>query len=202
MENYTVFYDLVVALKQVTQGKQALSAGGYYHAEAFFFYLRACVENTGALVRDARKLLNGAAIRPQIKSIPDNLMKEVKRYRDVASHRPLLGRGSKYGREMMMKVHLLPEEHQDVMMWTEAELLEGSSMEDVIDLQVRQWNDVAEQLMVTWEGLTSGFEELRVHQGFIDAVGLKRFLPISRSIGNTAVPSMVNETGASGKQVY
>jgi hypothetical protein len=203
MANYTVFYDLVVARAEIEAGKQALSQGAFYHAEPFFFYARACIENLKDLLSRARRLLAAADIRMRIPGVPDDVMKEIKRYRDTYMHKPVLGRAIKDGRDMVLKPHLLPQsEGEPVLTWNDTAARTDKPMTDIVELQTNQWNSLAKSLKKTWEAMTVGFEEFRVTDGFIQAADVARFLPIHPSIGSTAIPSFHNPAGASGLQIY
>ena len=135
MANYTVFYDIVVARAQIEGGKQALVQDAFYHAEPFFFYARACIENLDDLLSRARPILKGAGIQKRIPGVPDAVMKEIKLYRDTYMHKPVLGRASKYGRDMVLKPHLLPQSEGDpVLTWSDTAARTDDPMTDIVEL--------------------------------------------------------------------
>jgi hypothetical protein len=201
MGNYTVFYDIAVAWAQIEAGKRALADGGFYHAEPFFFYARACIENLDKnLLARARPMLRGAGITERIPGIPDGVMRETKIYRDTYMHKPVLGRGSKFGRDLVLKPAFLPQsKNEEVLTWTNSEKL-SNAMTDIIELQTRQWTTLATYLKETWGALATAFEDFRVTDDFIQSAGLAAFLPIPSSIG--VLPSFHNPLAVSGKQIF
>ena len=203
MANYSTFYNIVVARAQLAVGSNEIAERRFYHPESFFFFARACIENFVDLKRRAQKLLSGGGVRCKLPGISDALMHEVKSYRDVFAHKSHLGRGSHYGRGMILKRDHLPKpDSESVLLWSQSDSLSIGDMTDTLHLQLDLWNKLAGVLESTWCKLAEGFEEFRVTEPFLKVADLERFLPIHGTVGSKVIPSATNSVAASGTQVF
>ena len=147
-------------------------------------------------------MLREAGIVLTLPTFPKSLVDEFTSYRNVFAHRPLLGRGSHHGREMILEVGRLPLKGDPFPRWSSTMALPSTGMTDSIDYQAGLWKELADYLQGMWKEFTSGFTALRTEDAFIDDAGLRPFLPIYSSIGTSALPSTANPFAASGALVF
>ena len=89
-------------------------------------------------------------------------MRETKVYRDTYMHKPVLGRASKFGRDMVLKANFLPQSKSEkVLTWTDTEALSDDPMTDVIELQTSQWTTLAKYLGICGTGVFAGQEAVK-----------------------------------------
>lgn len=201
MANYSTFYHCVVAYTRLEAGRKAKEERGFAHPELFFFSAKACIDNLVSFREQAHAMLREAGIVQTLPPCPKNLFEDTSSYRNVFAHRPLLGRGSHHGREMILEVDRLPVKDDPFPRWSSTMTLPTTGLTDSIDYQAGLWKDLAAYLQGVWKEFTDGFTTLRIEDAFIDDVGLRPFLPIYRSIGFSAIPSTANAHAASGALV-
>ena len=192
MANYSIFYNIVAAYAQIQLGRRELAKDRLYHSETFFFFVRACIENLDDLKQRARKLLLAAGIYLRLPALPEDLRREIKSYRDVFAHKSHLGRGSQYGRGLILKRNNLPNSKTLTPLWTQSGSAPPGEMTDILNLQTGLWDQLAGVLHGTWKELAEAFQELRATDTFIQAAGLNSFLPIHDAIGTTVIPRITN----------
>jgi len=135
MANYSIFYHCVVAYTRLEAGRKAKNERGFNHPELFFFSAKACIENLVSFREQAHAMLRGVGIVQSLPTWPKDLVGEIASYRNVFAHRPLLGRGSHHGREMLLKVDRLPMKGDPIPRWSSAMTLPSTGMTDSIDYQ-------------------------------------------------------------------
>jgi hypothetical protein len=203
MANYSTFYHCVVAHEQIEIGRKAKADHGFNHPQLFFFSAKACLGNLNALQAQAGRLLHRANITPHLPKSPDKMIHAITSYRDVFAHRSHLGRGSKHGRGLILKLEHLPASKDDPkLLWSYAMALDADEMTDTLDYQSALWAELATYLQGTWRGFAEAFEQFRLDPTFIHDVGLEGFLPIYAGIATNVLPSQANPHGASGMMIY
>jgi hypothetical protein len=202
MANYSTFYHCVVANTRFEAARKAKNERGFSHPELFFFSAKACIDNLLSFREQAHAILREAGIVQTLPASPKDLFEEISSYRNVFAHRPLLGRGSHHGREMILEVDRLPSRDDPFPRWSSTMTLSSTGMTDSIDYQAGLLRDLAAYLQRMWKAFTVGFTALRIENAFIDDVALRAFLPIYGSIGISAIPSATNPFAASGALVF
>jgi hypothetical protein len=202
MANYSTFYHCIVAYTRLEAGRKAKEERGFGHPELFFLSAKACIDNLISFREQAHAMLRGVGIVQTLPPWPQKRIEEIISYRNVFAHRPLLGRGSHHGREMILEAGRLPQKGDPFPLWSSIMTLPAKGMTDSINYQAGLWRDLAAYLQGMWREFKNGFTALRIEDAFIDDAGLRPFLPIHRNVGSSAVPSAANPFAASGAQVF
>jgi|GEM_PF-3785394 len=198
MANYTTFYHFAVAHELIVEGQRALESGGFNHPELFFFSLKASLESCDVLREKALRLLAVEAIKTRYPSLPEEAVNAIKTYRNVFTHRSLMGRGRQHGRPFIPKVEYLPQSRkQSLMPWSETMALGQDGMTDSIALQEHLWTEISCYLNGTWQALAGNFAFLRNESSFISTTGLEDYLPIFAEIADVEA-SAASRYAASG----
>lgn len=193
MHNYSLFYYMANARREITEELNRLTSREFPRPENVFFALQASVEQLKALVVVARGILSGLGINDKFPKQPEALYETIGVYRNAFTHDPMLGRSISSGRERVPPQARL--KHKSALLWRESSNIPDDEMIDLLHLEEQLWQKFALFLQEEWRFLAATFRKARNNPKFAVDLGLTAEIDIV----NLKIPvSVTNPVAASG----
>lgn len=197
MAHYSVFYFLGRAMKRVTEDLKV-----YEHPDDVFFLLHTVSDNFKWFMKAMNSIGsdNGCNIfdRSMVASFPKGFapFEEIRDYRDVLLHNPVIGRASDLDNIYLPKWDAEKSKsplERAKQLWSRAETLSASELVSSKDLLSRILGEACGFLEKEWQGVLSKVGHLTFEEKLVTVLRLKEFFPLPEEWGTPA-----GSPGASG----